>query len=238
MGHLGNSSVLESTMLLICYKLWLKTKSFLCIFSSASAKIAPQQEAACRKLLTLLCSEVPYEVLSLGFCLYQWCVCLELMNIGAQLKGSRAHWSTPASPLADRDTHALICFCFQVTLHPPSHLQQLFSPPPCISSTFSAVLIYWPLRFNASSLGEVSVLVSDLRSPVLLIPGDFNLHMDVTSDTQHRILCYMILSSCVSSFLQGYDFINSLGLIIRVWGHSPIFWYRGTPTVPLGFLST
>lgn len=63
------------------------------------------------------------------------------------------------------------------------------------------------------------MLVSDLRSPVLLIPGDFNLHMDVTSDTQHRILLHGSLQLCQQlppPALKGYDFINSLGLIIRV----------------------
>lgn len=71
-------------------------------------------------------------------------------------------------------------------MHLSFHLQRPFTPPspPFTALTLDlAVLIYRPLRFNASFLGEVSVLVSDLRSPMLLIPGDFNLHMDVTSDT-------------------------------------------------------
>lgn len=163
---------------------------------------------------------MPYEVLSLGFYLYKWCVCLKQMSIGAQLKGNSPHWLPAESPLADRDTHVLICFCFQVTLHPPSHLQQFSPPPPCISSTFSAVLIYWPLRFNASFLGEVSVLVSDLRSPVLLIPGDFNLHMDVTSDTQHRIHCVTWFSPAVSA---AFHLLWRVMISLTLWVSLPGF---------------
>lgn len=74
-----------------------------------------------------------------------------------------------------------------------------FPSSPHIYSTFSAVLIYRPLRFNASFLGEVPVLVSDLMSPVLLIAEDFNLHMDVTSDTHHRIHSVTWFSPAVSA---------------------------------------
>lgn len=135
---------------------------------------------------------------ALGFCTSAVCAWAR-MNIGAQLQGSSPYWLTSASALADRDTHVLICFCFQVTLHPPFHLQQLFPPPPHSYSTFSAVLIYRPLRFSAWFFGEGSVLVSDLRSPVLLIPGDFNLHMDVTSDTHCRIHSVTWFSPAVSA---------------------------------------
>lgn len=63
------------------------------------------------------------------------------------------------------------------------------------------------------------MLVSDLRSPVLLIPGDFNLHMDVTSDSAEFTVLHDSLQLCQQvppPALKGYDFINSVGLIIRV----------------------
>lgn len=75
----------------------------------------------------------------------------------------------------------------------------LLPPPPTAPALVLAVLIYRPLRFNAPFLGEVSVLVSDLRSPMLLIPGDFNLHMDVTSDTRQRIHCITCFTPAVSA---------------------------------------
>lgn len=134
-----------------------------------------------------------------GFRLYKWCVCLNKDEYWCPAERQQS-LLIDSSEHPGRQRHSCSNL-FLLPGHPSSTFPfaAAFPSSPHIYSTFSVVLIYRQLRFNALFLGEVSVLVSDLMSPVLLIPEDFNLHMDVTSDNHPRIHSLTWFSPAVSA---------------------------------------